>query len=260
VTDDQGQPLGGALVTLRRAGDAAVTTVTSQSDGTFRMVDAEIVTKAGYVLEAEKDGYFTGTEAYPDSIVDTVDHTLRLRPATAQLRGRVADTWGAPLPGVTVTAGDLMATTDANGFYQIDKLPAGPVDAFFVRATGVATRTVTAAEGPAATAGVRSRTLDLQGVATAAVTGVVTGADGRAFGGVSVQLWYEGEGTPAQLVRSGDDGTYAFTGLVPGDRYTVLAVPDAGRPSSLAPGEASVTPLFRAVAGATRQADLGLTR
>jgi protocatechuate 3,4-dioxygenase beta subunit len=258
VTDDQGQPLGGARVTLRRPGDGDANTVISQGDGTFRLDSVNILGRTGYVLEAEKEGYFTAAETYPDTNLDTKAHTLRLRPATAQLRGRVADTWGAPLAGVTVTAGPSMAMTDANGIYQLNNLPAGPADAFFVRATGIVTRTVTAAEGPIATAGLRSRTVDLQGVANAAVSGVVVGVDGRALAGVSVQLWHEGESAPVGLARSADDGNYSFTGLIPGDRYTVLAVPDMGRQSSLVPGEASVTPLFKAVAGSTRQLDLGL--
>src|ERR1043165_5830919 len=48
-------------------------------------------------------------------------------PLFADIRGRVTLPDGAPLPGVTVTAGGTVATTDADGRYVLQVAERGPV-------------------------------------------------------------------------------------------------------------------------------------
>jgi hypothetical protein len=72
---------------------------------------------------------------------------------SGQVVGRVADQTGAPLPGVIVDlvsgATELTATTDLEGRYRFDAVPAGPAEVTFRLVNfGVQRRTVTVGGGP----------------------------------------------------------------------------------------------------------------
>lgn len=263
VTDDQGQPLAGATITLLREGAGAVARAAAGADGRFRFDGVPAPLRGGYWLQAEQAGYFAaageGALAVALAPGGTARASLRLRPAGARLQGRVADATGAPAGGAAVTVlnpvdgrtWELQA--GANGWYGADGLPAGPGDVLLVQGAG-------ATAGAVALAGARARTVNLLAAPAGAVAGTVYDPDGAPAAGAAVELWREGETEPVARTRTGPDGTYRLGGLSPGDRYGVTASQEGLRPSSLAPGEATITPLLRAAPGQTLRQDLALGR
>lgn len=265
VTDDQGYPLAGASVTLYRDGEGAVAAATAGPDGRYRFRSVPAPLQAGYVVLAEHAGYYaTATENALDVALapgGIAQATLRLRPTAARLHGRVADAFGAPLAGAAVTILNPVdghtweVQADAGGWYAVDQLPAGPGDFLMVRSGSAA-----AGEGAIALAGARARTVNLEPALPGAAAGTVYGPDGMPLAGATVELWREGAVEPAARTQSGPDGTYRFTGLAAGDRYAITAGKEGYIPSALAPGEASLTPLFRAVSGEATHQDRALSR
>jgi large repetitive protein len=258
VEDDQNSPVGGASVSLYRTGETGpVATVQAGKDGTFRMKDISLPEKGAYALETVRTGYVTSSDTAPvtgifyDAVLPV---TLRLHPATAILHGRVADPDGAATAGAVVTvtnAADGKAWTapaDADGWYSLSGLPAGPGDLLVLTAASPGARTVTPGEGPVTLAGLRSRSVYLQAAPPVEVAGTVTGQAGAGLAGVTVELWHEGEVRAIASAMTDDAGHYQFAGLIPGERYAVAAVIN-GTSFSLEPGEPTITPLLRAEAG-----------
>ncbi len=269
VQDDQRRPLGRARVTLYREGSGVVAEMEAAADGDFRFDRLPAPLQGGYVVVAERAGYFPGSVTTAQDIAaapgSTARVTLRLQPAAARLHGRVADSRGLPVPAATVkvlNAADgrtWETTADANGWYALDRLPAGPGDSLLVRTGTGAEETATAAEGALTLAGVRARTVNLAPARTGDVGGVVYGPDGAVAAGVVVELWHEGAVQATDRSRTQADGSYRFSNLVPGDRYTVVAGGPGVIPSGLAPGEATVTSLLRVLSGQEVRADRRLS-
>ncbi|HEY3365382.1 MAG TPA: carboxypeptidase-like regulatory domain-containing protein [Symbiobacteriaceae bacterium] len=272
VEDDQGVPLEGAAVTLYRANGLLPQAVTtSAADGSYSFVDQDVSVKTGYTVEAAKDGYFTGSDGQTVLVVDnytTARTNLRLRPATARLQGHLTNCLGLPAAGGRVTVLNLRdgstasATADSKGAYSISNLPAGPADVVVVRGSARSVADggeVLNGDGPVSLAGLRARTANLQLAPVGSVTGIIFGPDGWPVAGATISLWHEGAVAPAATVLTGTDGSYAFGSLKPGERYAVSAAADGYTPSSLAPGEPTVTPLFKASPSQAIRLDLGLT-
>lgn len=272
IEDDQGAPLEGVTVSLyRQEGDVPDATTTTDAAGHYEFDDQDISLKIGYVVEAAKDGWFTTSDGPTVPVIDddtTVLTNIRLRPATARLQGHLTNYLGLPAVGSRVKVLNLKdgftwaAVADSQGFYSLPDLPAGPADVLVVRGIANASgdgRDALNADGPVSLAGLRAKTANIQLAPVSGVAGVIYGPDGLPLAGATVQLWHEGSLEPVATAKTYADGAYDFGNLKPGDRYTVSAAADGYVPSSLAPGEASVTPLFKAGAGQTARLDLALT-
>lgn len=275
VTDDDGLPLAGAALTIYREGEGVVASAGSDADGFFNTGALPAFGAGQFWVVARAGGFFGGgtdrggAPLSPAVLVDAPGMVLRqdvqLQPATATLTGSVTDQNGRPLAGARVTvrhsAGDaVFATqTDQAGRYTLPGLPAGPQDRLLLRAESAAA----AAPGAAATvlqlAGVHAETVHLTLTAPAGAAGVVYGPDGRPAGFATVELRREGDLLPTLVTTTDADGRYAFTGLVPGDRYAVIASTADLLPSPFSPDEAVLTPLFRAEAGVVARQDIGLS-
>ena len=80
-----------------------------------------------YTVEAHKDGYNSGGLNVNVIAGQTVTANIALTAivTTGEIRGRVRDESGTPVPDVTVTMDAIVTTTDANGAYVFLNVPAG---------------------------------------------------------------------------------------------------------------------------------------
>jgi hypothetical protein len=132
------QPIAGASVWC--TGDREATT---GADGAYLFADLPL--GDNYVITAWAPGY-DGTNLYPIVVVDqqTTEVNVDLVPLPGRIVGRVTDAraGAAPVVGATVACGDHTTTTDANGDYVLEDLPAGPGQALTVTALGFVDATV----------------------------------------------------------------------------------------------------------------------
>ena len=120
IDDDSGRPLEGVTV---RGGEVVATT---GSDGRFVLEEVE----AGpIVVAANMPLYVPGSADVLLEAMTSVETEIRLTPITwGTVRGTVVDaTTGQPLPNATVRLGAIEISTDANGDYVAERVPAGPV-------------------------------------------------------------------------------------------------------------------------------------
>lgn len=157
-----------------------------------------------------------------------VDFALREIVPVA-VNGTVTDTDGNPVPGVEVEialdgGGTLTATTDSNGFYVFDTVPAGdhtidipnPPDGY----------TIDSQPGPLTVPEDSEEPITEQDFILApnpSLSGTVT-AGGSPVGGVLVSI--DGPSGPMSTLTNAD-GTYEFDRLEPGD-YTITVEPPDG--------------------------------
>ena len=118
VTDPSG---GVAGVTVTIGGKSA----TTDSDGFYTVEDVPageqpVVVDGpdGYTVEAP-----SSVEVKPDGSTDSVD--VKLTPNDSAVSGRITDDKGNGVGGVKVTIGGKSATTDSDGFYTVEDVPAG---------------------------------------------------------------------------------------------------------------------------------------
>lgn len=129
VVDQDGRPVAEAAVSLQHAnvGEAwalRTQSATSGADGTYSFAGLPVL--EGYSLAATKPGFRPRAEVAP-----AANHrapNLVLDELRRKLTGRVLDPAGQPLAGATVRVlgvADREATTDADGAFTLEKLPAG---------------------------------------------------------------------------------------------------------------------------------------
>ena len=122
VTDENGDPLSGAAISLSNSLTAAAVT---DSQGGFRF--SGLPTSGSYTVAVEKRHYsFVGSNVlHPASDVALA---LNGRLNRHSIEGRIATVNGVGMSGVTVQlvgAPGVTATTDADGFYAFTELAAG---------------------------------------------------------------------------------------------------------------------------------------
>lgn len=269
VLDSRGRPVSGVEVVLLQEGSGEVTRTTTSGTGTYRFAQLPVGKQARYLPAVAAGTYFEGGVAPNGAVVapnrpapgGVTTHTLAVRPATGLIQGVARAGNDQPAPGATVTVvrpadgKSFTGTAGADGSYAIS-VESGPGDQFLVRVgqTGATNGAVPEAV-----------TLDAQHAVVANVTvlpyaslrGRVVRPDGKPAPGLEVTLWAEGSGKAVQFARTDADGYYQFTELTPGRRHAVtLDTGDINTWSSLAPGEAIITPLFTPSAGETLWADL----
>ena len=123
ITDDQGNGVGGVTVTI--GGKSAMT----NPDGMYT-IDEVPAGVQDVEVSGVPDGYTPSFEptvdVKPDGSTPPVD--VNLAPNPSSVSGRITDDKGAGVGGVTVTIGGKSATTNPNGTYTIDEVPAGVQD------------------------------------------------------------------------------------------------------------------------------------
>jgi ELWxxDGT repeat protein len=197
VTDGAGNGVAGVTVS---AGERSATT---DASGFYALSG---LPTGVYTLTATRSGY----QITPASRTVTVNDHLNGQDFTATLLtytigGRVTDSAGNGVAGVTVSAGERSATTDATGFYTISGLP-----------TGVYTLTATRS-GYQITPASRTVTVNdhLSGqdftatLLTYTISGRVTDGAGNGVAGVTVSAGERSATTDA-------NGFYALSGLSSG--------------------------------------------
>jgi ELWxxDGT repeat protein len=197
VTDGAGNGVAGVTVS---AGERSATT---DASGFYALSG---LPTGVYTLTATRSGY----QITPASRTVTVNDHLNGQDFTATLLtytigGRVTDSAGNGVAGVTVSAGERSATTDASGFYALSGLP-----------TGVYTLTATRS-GYQITPASRTVTVNdhLSGqdftatLLTYTIGGRVTDSAGNGVAGVTVSAGERSATTDA-------NGFYALSGLSSG--------------------------------------------
>ncbi len=122
VTDDNGDPIAGAAISLTGSQSAATVT---DSQGSFRF--SGLPTSGSYTVAVEKRHYSFATSSVlnpADDVAIAFDGRLNRH----SIRGRVAKVDGTGFSGATVQlveAPEITATTDADGFYTFSELAAG---------------------------------------------------------------------------------------------------------------------------------------
>ena len=123
ITDDQGNGVGGVTVTI--GGKSA----TTNPDGMYT-IDEVPAGVQDVEVSGVPDGYTPSFEptvdVKPDGSTPPVD--VNLAPNPSSVSGRITDDKGAGVGGVTVTIGGKSATTNPNGTYTTDEVPAGVQD------------------------------------------------------------------------------------------------------------------------------------
>jgi protocatechuate 3,4-dioxygenase beta subunit len=269
VLDDQGRPVSGLTVLLIQEGEAEVARTTTSATGQYRFPDLPAAKQARYTAMVSHSDYFVGAIGADGSLLapvslqpgSAVTQTLTAQPALATIQGIV--TAGADRPGkgalITVVrpadGKTYSATAAADGTYRIT-VETGPGHEYLLRAylPDAPSATVAGSITPAEQQGVVA---NLTVLPLATVSGRVYWPDGKPAGSVAVYLFEEGAGKPPRQVATDSQGYYRFTGVTPGYRYNVAVQTGINNLwSSLAPGEAVMTPLVTPAAGQTVWTDL----
>lgn len=104
VVDGQGTPIGGAVLVVSDGQTEVRTRTLSEAEalGTFDV--RELPTPGTYSLTVETEGFFTETQTIVlGQDQQLTGRTVRLTASLGSVTGRVVDTTGAPLGGITVT-------------------------------------------------------------------------------------------------------------------------------------------------------------
>lgn len=269
VLDSRGRPVDGVEVLLVQEGGGTVASVTTSGTGVYRFGQLPVGKQARYLPVVAGGTYLEGAIAPNGTPIaptrptpgGVTTHTLAVRPATGLVQGvvRAGDNQAAAAAPITVVrpadGKTFTGTTADDGSYSIS-VPAGPGDAYFVRVSQAQAKSGAVPEAVAL--GTQHAVVANAAVVPhASLRGRVYQPDGQPAPGVEVTLWVEGTNKAVQFVRTDADGYYRFSDLAPGRRYSVIMDTDAINIwSSLAPGEAIITPLSSPGAGETLWADL----
>lgn len=224
VTNASGVALSGVTITLSNG-----KSTTTNSSGNYRF---DNVDQGTYTVTPSKSGYVfnpasrsvTGPRQPLNTTPDVTGQNFTGTDRST-ISGRVTDSGGGPLAGVTVSAGgNYVATTNSSGNYTLADLPSG---AYTLTAskTGYsfspAAREVTVP--PNATG---QNFVDMN---RHAIFGKVTDGNGNALANVPIQC---AGLTNSHNTQTDANGNYVFSGLKPG--YYELSAP-SGSPHPLSP-------------------------
>ncbi|KRC39978.1 hypothetical protein ASE15_19280 [Oerskovia sp. Root22] len=230
-------PLTGATLTLLSPDGARLATTTSGDDGTYSFLG--FTAADGYTVEAtpppDPDGpglIVEGPFRLPADLADTdatgVDFLVR-EIVPVPVSGTVRTEEGIPVPGATVTidvpgGSPLTTTTDSQGAYLIDDVPAGPHTITLALPEGfpVTPPPLTIDVPPGSEVPITDQ--DFVVPTFPSLTGTVT-AGGTGVPGAVVT--FTGPGGATGSAVTGADGTYRFDQLPTGP-YTVSVAPPAG--------------------------------
>lgn len=231
VTDVVDGALAGVPLTLTDANGTVVGTTTTAPDGTYAFPG--FVAADGYTVRvtppAGKISTGTPTVAVDLSAGDGVADFLVRDIVPVAVSGRVTDTAGTPVPGVTVTIDAQIATTDADGRYLFDQVPVGthtatiaPPPGYAIDLTPPAFTVPPGSEDPIEDVDFRvAENADLSGSVRAGGSGVA-GVTVTALGPGGVTLTRVTDGSGAYSFPRLDAGTYAIT-IVPPSGYVAAS-------------------------------------
>ena len=237
ITLQGGGPLAGATLSLHSPEGDRHATTTSAEDGTYGF--AGYTAADGWTVEVtpppDPDGpglIVEGPSRLPADLADEdatgVDFLVR-EIVPVPVSGAVRTDGGRPVPGATVTIDSpggpsFTATTDSQGLYLVDQVPAGPhtitltlPEGFPVAPPPIQIEVPEASEVPITDQDFVVPTLpSLSGTVTAGAAGVP-----------GVVVTFTGPGGVTGSAVTGADGGYRFEQL-PAGPYTVAVAPPAG--------------------------------
>ena len=221
---DAGAPAPGVALTLTDANGTVVATTTTAADGTYSF--------PGYVAA---DGYTVRVTPPTGKIpvgATTLTADLSAGDAVADfalrdivpvaVSGRVTDTAGTPIAGVTVTIDGQTTTTDADGRYLFDQVPVGTHTATITTPTGY---TVDLAPPPVVVPSGSEEPItdvDFRVAENPDLSGTVR-ANGAGVAGVTVTAVGPGGTTLTRVTDA--SGGYTFPRLVAGDYEITMSTP-----------------------------------
>ena len=214
VVNGTGQVIVGASVTLNGA-----TTMTTDATGKFVFTGQSA---GAFTLAVSAAGYtsIAVTGSMAAGVNDIGKITLNVAPTTSTLSGIVTDAGThAPIASASVTVNGqaLAGTTDANGWYSIAGI-SGTALTLYISASGYLTQTlnVTLPQVGAATLNIQLTKSQSSSSTMGDVHGqVIDQSTGLPISGATVQLVEDSSST-----STAGDGTFAFSGITPGD-YTL---------------------------------------
>ncbi|MDF2627000.1 MAG: putative rane efflux protein [Symbiobacteriaceae bacterium] len=268
VLNDRGLPLAGVSVSLLPEGGGTVRRITTDKSGRYLFENLPVAKQARYLPIVTDDRYFESAMTPDGGLVapatlppgGVLTQSLTVRPKVATIRGEVKAGTDKPAANATLTlvspADGLTwtAKTNARGIYTLS-VPAVPGRQYLLRtaSTGTTEGTVATAIDPGAEYGLVANAAV---VPTASLVGRVYLPDGQPAPNTQVALWMEGEGITTTQVVTDALGNYRFDNLIPGRSYSVAVWWGVNTWSTLAPGEAIITPLLSPGPGNTIRADL----
>lgn len=193
--------------------------------------------------------------------------------ATAKILGRVSDAGGTPLEGMCVGSSSLdglpTVTTDADGFFQFEKVIAGDYVLFaeqcdgndrFARTYFPSAPTLNAAKPVTVIDDAMAGTFEIQMVPTGLAYGSVVNASGEPLSGICVNLVpTDGAGENLKVAITDEDGR--FDGIVPAVPGTIVYTDCSSDPARVSqtwfPGTASANDAKPVEFGAGEKFDLG---
>lgn len=243
VVDSAGQPVEGAAVHLREVFDNAFPfplpgpeeepAARSGLDGFFRIEDLRAGSTVS--LSVLRTGYVAGEAK---GVRLPVDQPVRIAlQAVGSLAGRVVDSDGKPIAGVTVRVDfqqrhlflrasgfPLESRSDPEGLFRIQDVPPGSVD-LVAQAAGWQAGTV---DGLDLRAGEEKRGLEIVLSPAAVLRGRVLAPSGRTLPHAQVLLAPADRQSGFHLSETDDEGRYELASLPPGLRTVEATHPDHG--------------------------------
>ena len=198
VTNTSGVPLANVIVTT---GSASGTTA---PDGTYTLTN---INAGSATVTASLSGYQSASQTVSVNAGTTTNvPAIQLAPVNpGGITGSVVDSTGKAIAEVTVTVAGLNSTTDANGIYVLNNVPAGTVT-LMAAASGyqAASENATVTAGTITTASTMTLASNLGNV-----TGKVTDSSNNPISGASVSF---GGGSAS----TDTTGTYNFANIPAG--------------------------------------------
>ncbi|HYF93015.1 MAG TPA: carboxypeptidase-like regulatory domain-containing protein [Symbiobacteriaceae bacterium] len=266
--NDRGLPVSGVSISLVPEGAGTVLRTVTDSLGRYVFANLPVAKQTRYLPVVTDDRYFESSTAPGGTLLDPValtpggvlTHSLTLRPKVAVIQGEVKAGADLPAEGATVTLVSpadgkrWTAAVSGSGTYSLS-VPAIPGRQYLIRAARADSTesTAPAVVDPGADFGA---VVNLAVAPRAAIVGQVYLPDGKPTARAEVVLWQEGRHTAVAQAVTDELGYYRFADLAPGRRYTVAVWDGLFTFSTLAPGEAIITPLLSPGPGSTIRADL----
>lgn len=218
------QPLVGVSLSVSGAFTA---TALTDADGRFRITP--LPTSGAITMTATRSGYRTATATATVATDSVIEFSPRLVPSgttadKGQIFGTIEDaTTGARLVGVVVSTGALSATTDSQGSYLINNVPAGAVRLMASKA-GYAS---VSGEGAMVAGGLLEFSPKMQpatlGLTASVLFGTVKSAQNKTpISGATVYV----SGPQTYTATTAADGHYRIEGMAAGSYSVTISHPD----------------------------------